>query len=200
MSFQEGDKNIRIYLVENSCIFRTNAGEFGGLSNMSVKYPVVVNGIKIRSVEALYQACKFPNDPDLQQRILSERSPFTAKMITKGKETRNDWMQIRVAIMKWCLEIKLAQNYYAFGELLRCTSNKDIVEYSRTDIFWGANKIDDNQLRGINALGRLLMQLREHYLTKPKNELLTIKSPNILNFNLLGDPILPIDMGHKYNM
>ncbi|GAB1446990.1 NADAR family protein [Flammeovirgaceae bacterium] len=198
MDSTEPKKNIRVYTISECCIFRDNAGEFGGLSNMSSAFPLQINHVRIKTLEALYQACKFPEDIELQKRIIAEPSPFTAKMITKGKATRKDWMDIRVEVMRWCLQIKLAQNYNSFGLLLSMTERKNIVEYSRRDDFWGAKQINDKQLQGINALGRLVMELRQFYLSCPKSELVIVKKPAIRNFSLFGEEINDVDMTAKY--
>ena len=63
--------------------------------------------------------------------------------------------------MRWCLRVKLAQNWSAFTKLLLSTGAKAIVEESRKDDFWGAKAIDKSTLVGMNVLGRLLMELRE---------------------------------------
>jgi len=61
------------------CItFRKTAEKFGGLSNMAGGYLLNVNGVKILTSEALYQACRFPHLPEVQRLIIAERSPMTA--------------------------------------------------------------------------------------------------------------------------
>src|SRR5690606_37437152 len=103
---------------------------FGGLSNMAGGFPLRVNGIRILTSEALYQACRFPKRPDVQRLIIGENSPMTAKMKSKPyrQDTRPDWDQVRVKIMRWCLRVKLAQNWHKFSELLLATGDKPIVE------------------------------------------------------------------------
>lgn len=175
----------------NECItFRKTKESFGGLSNMAGGYPIVVNGIHIRTSEALYQACRFPHLPDVQKVIISQKSPMTAKM--KGKpyrdRSRSDWDKAKLNIMRWCLRVKLLQNWKEFGQLLLQTEDKPIVEDSRKDNFWGAIPTDPEHLLGINALGRLLMELRE--ILKKQPETLTLVRPlEIDNFNLYNQPI-----------
>ena len=182
--------NFRIYRVDECVSFRKTNEEFGGLSNMAGGYPVVVNGINVRTSEALYQAMRFPDYPDIQQEIIEQKSPMTAKMVAKkyrAVKTRADWDQKRIAIMKWSIRVKLLQNIDTFGSLLLKTGDKSIVEESRKDQFWGAIKANDKVLEGTNALGRLLMELREVYKNRGKFD--TINPPRIDNFKLYGKDI-----------
>ncbi len=165
---------------------------------MASGFPLVVNNIQIPSSEALYQACRFPHLPDVQKKIIGERSPMTAKMV--GKPHRNnsrvDWPDTRIKIMRWCLRVKLAQNFVQFGKLLESTFDRSIVEDSTKDDFWGAirSKQDKNILTGTNALGRLLMELRQFYNEKRYSyENFVVEPLNIPDFNLYGYPILYID-------
>ena len=176
-------------------VFLKTKEEFGGLSNMAGGFPLKVNGIPIRTSEALYQACRFPHKPELQRLIIEQRSPMTAKM--KGKphrqESRSDWDEVRLAIMRWCLDVKLAQNWDAFSELLLSTGDRPIVEHSRKDDFWGAKPVDDERLAGANYLGLLLQNLREKVKKEPREWLLRVQSLNIPDFLIYGEEIMEID-------
>lgn len=198
MKYREESDGNRIYPIENSCIFKKNDGEFGGLSNMASVFPLEINRTRVKSSEALYQACKYPDNIDLQKKIIAANSPFTAKMYAKGKETRDDWFDVRVQVMRWCLRIKLAQNYYSFGNLLKMTKENNIVEYSDKDTFWGAKKNNESELKGKNALGRLLMELRQEFYLRQMDEMLIVEPPKISNFRLFGENIKTIDMTLKY--
>lgn len=182
----------RIYHASECIAFRKTSAPYGGLSNMAPGYPLVVNGIHIRTAEALYQACRFPNHKEIQKEIIFEQSPMTAKM--RGKkyisETRDDWDNVRFKIMRWCLEVKLFQNWNKFSLLLRSTAGKNIVESTPIDKIWGA-VLKDDTYEGINGLGRLLMEVREKYVLN--NELVSeIKPPDIPKLLLYGDQIDPI--------
>jgi len=172
---------------------------FGALSNMSGKYfHLQVNDVLIRSSEALYQACRFPNRPDLQKLIIEDKSPKGAKMRAKkyrAEFTRPDFESIKVDLMFWCLKVKLSQHPIDFGRLLERTSHKNIVEISKADNFWGAlkNKENEFELQGKNVLGQLLMLLREYYLdNKGKMTLLKVDPLPIIDFKLLDQPILQV--------
>ncbi|RWO75001.1 MAG: DUF1768 domain-containing protein [Mesorhizobium sp.] len=154
---------VRTYDPSASVVFLKTNERFGGLSNMAPGFPLWVNGVRIRTSEALYQACRFPHMPDVQRIIIDEHSPMTAKMRSKPfrEDSRPDWEVVRVKIMRWCLRVKLAQNWGEFGRLLLATGDRPIVEQSRKDDFWGAKVAEDGSLVGMNVLGRLLMELRE---------------------------------------
>lgn len=182
---------LRTYAPTESVVFLKTNERFGGLSNMAGGFPLRVNGVRIRTSEALYQACRFPHMPGLQRDIIAEASPMTAKM--RGKPYRNqsrpDWDAVRVKIMRWCLRVKLAQNWQEFGRLLLATADRPIVEQSRKDDFWGAKVADDGMLVGINVLGRLLMELREQLKGSEADSLRLIEPLPIPEFLLYGQPI-----------
>jgi ribA/ribD-fused uncharacterized protein len=186
------------YLANESITFKKTKDPFGGLSNMAAGYPLKINRVQILTSEALYQACRFPALPEVQKLILDAKSPMAAKMLGKPhrSQSRNDFGVVNVDIMRWCLRVKLAQNYVTFGKLLASTKNKLIVEESHKDTFWGAvrDKNDPNILRGQNVLGQLLMTLRQAYLDNPNPaDLLYIEPLTLPDFNLLGVPIPVID-------
>ena len=181
----------RTYDPLTSAAFRKTKERFGGLSNMASGFPIVVNGIRIPTSEALYQACRYPNRPDVQRLIIGQRSPMTAKMKAKRfiNDTRRDWDNVRVTIMRWCLRVKLAQHWNNFGRLLLSTGDAPIVEDSRKDAFWGAKRTDEGELVGTNALGRLLMELREELRNSNHDHLRSVDPPPVPDFLLDGRPI-----------
>lgn len=187
-----GRDQTRTYSRKDSVVFRKTDEPFGGLSNMAGGYPIQVNGVRILTSEALYQACRFPHLPDVQKLIISQISPMTAKMRSKPyrKDSRADWDQVRVRIMRWCLRMKLANNWNSFSELLLRTGERPIVEESRKDDFWGTKVVDDGgTLVGMNVLGRLLMELREQVKQQGRDAALDIAPPDISQFLLFGQPI-----------
>lgn len=180
----------RTYRIDEVVSFRKTGEEFGGLSNMAPGFPLRIAGISLRTSEALYQACRFPHMPEVQRLIVTEMSPMTAKMRSKPyrTESREDWDEIRVRVMKWCLRIKLAQNWSKFGEILLRTGDRAIVEDSRKDDYWGAIKDRRGELHGKNVLGRLLMELREKLKHDPGG-LRQVAPLKLDNFTLLGRDI-----------
>jgi len=182
---------IRIYDRREAITFRKTNEPFGGFSNMASGYKLDINGSDILTSEALYQACRFPHMSEVQRLILDQASPMTAKMKSKPyrKHTREDWDSVKVNIMRWCLRLKLAQNWHKFSELLISSKSKDLVEESKRDDFWGAKPKGDFLLKGANVLGRLLMELREELKNNKIEDILLVEPPDIPNFLLFGVPI-----------
>jgi ribA/ribD-fused uncharacterized protein len=169
--------------------------DFGGLSNMAAGFPLRINGVRVPTSEALYQACRYPNHPSAQQEIIGQFSPMTAKMKAKTfkSQTRDDWDDVRFKIMRWCLRVKLNQNFAEFGRLLLATKERAIVEQSRRDTYWGAKLSEDGTcLVGQNVLGRLLMELREKLLTHGEAAFEVVEPLAIPDFLFLGRPIEPV--------
>ncbi len=181
----------RVYNRSNCAVFCKTHEEFGELSNMAAGFPITVNGIEIRTTEALYQACRYPHLPDVQKKIINQKSPMTAKMVGKPyrSNTRSDWDAIRINTMRWCLRVKLLKNWERFGKILLYTKDLSIVEESKKDTFWGAKAINEDTLEGVNALGRLLMELREEYRQYIGRSTYSLVPPKINNFLLMGEPV-----------
>lgn len=186
MQFAPGN---RIYDLSDSIVFHKTREKFGGLSNMAAGYSVNVNNVIIPTVEHLYQACRFPGYPQIQYDILSEPSPMKAKWIGRKfiDSTRSDWKTECFNVMKWCLVIKLSQNWETFGRLLESTGKMNIVELAPKGKIWGA-KQTGNKLEGVNALGRLIMKVREEFVY-PNIRPYCVQSLQIRDFKLLGNDI-----------
>lgn len=184
----------RIYNPNNQelAIFKKTHEQWGEYSNMAAGFPIIVNNTWVRSSEALYQALKFTNNSDIQLKIISEKSPMTAKMVGKPHKDmiRPDFEDIKIRLMKWCVRAKLLSNYEKFKFLLLASENKIIVEESRRDSFWGAKRNEDDLLIGVNVLGRILIELRQELESGKDFEILG--RLEIPNFTFLGNPIEPI--------
>lgn len=185
------DPNIRQYSKNNCIFFRKTQEQWGGYSNMSSGYPLRIGDISILTSEALYQACRFPHMPHIQEQILKQRSPMTAKMIGKPyrNNSRADWDGVRLKIMRWCLRVKLLQNFDKFSQLLLESGDFPIVEWSLKDDYWGAKLYDEEVFIGNNALGRLLMELRQELKNNKYNYDYILEPLKIDNFYLLDKPI-----------
>lgn len=159
----------RRYDTSRSVVFWRTRDAFGGLSNMAGDYPLWLPEGSVPSSEALYQALKFPRDPSIQDDILGQANPWLAKRLSEqhAGRARKDWLSVRVNVMRWVLRVKYASWPRAFGDLLRATGTMAIVERSSRDSFWGAIPSRSGELVGTNALGRLLMELREETLETP---------------------------------
>lgn len=182
------------YRFDACCVFSKVKEQYGGMSNMSNDFKIRVNGILIKNTEALYQACRFPEYAEVQREILQQGSGMSAKMKSKHHrpKTREDWEEIKVEVMRWCIRVKLAQNSKGFKELLLSTEDRPIVENSHKDRFWGAVPINDNVLSGKNVLGKLLMEAREECrlaIGTGVEHFRYAAPPVITNFKLLGKEV-----------
>lgn len=182
------------YTRANCAVFFKVDAEWGGLSNMAGGYRLAVNGADINSSEALYQASRFPHRPDLQAEIFTQTGGFGSKLKAKKyrrEHTRPDWSMVEVDIMRWCLRVKVKQNWATIANLLRASGERAIVEQSSKDDFWGAKVVpnDPNQLIGRNVLGRLLTELRDEIVAKTRTGFTAIEPVPIPDFLLLGKPI-----------
>lgn len=180
----------RTYHKNEVITFSKTTAEFGGLSNMASGYSLFINETNIANTEILYQACRFPLFPKIQEEIISQSNPKEAKEISRKytQYTRQDWDDVKFDIMRWCLQVKLLQNFDKFSNLLLSTDDTPIVEFSMKDNVWGAVPISKDLLKGKNALGRLLMEIREVYVKKSV-DIEYVNSLNIPAFLLFDRPI-----------
>lgn len=95
------------YKIERSAVFRRTNDDFGGLSNFSRSWPLSVYGIQVHTVGHLYQAMRFTEWPEIQQELLATNKPKSAKLVAREYDefTREDWLEIRVEVMCWCLAV-----------------------------------------------------------------------------------------------
>lgn len=187
------------YDIRNVASFKKTTEKWGELSNMCAGFPICVNGISIKTIEALYQSCRYPLLPDVQYKILSQGSPMTAKMVGKPyiSQTRTDWDEVRILMMKWSLRVKLIQNWDKFSSVLLATESNPIVELSNKDDFWGAKPVGENIYVGVNALGRLLMELREDIKLNKVTSSHILTPLHISDFLLYGELISVVDASQQ---
>ncbi|MFS1427075.1 NADAR family protein [Vibrio splendidus] len=188
------ENNHRRYNKSLSAAFLKTRKKWGQLSNMCAGFPISIsNIIDTVGTEAIYQACRYPDHPNVQAQILSEGvTLYESKKIAwlHLECTRSDWDRARVAIMRWCLKVKIAAHWDRLYPILLESKDMPIVEISGRDNFWGAIEQgeDSNSLVGKNILGRLWMEQREIALIQGFSAYETIEPP-IDNFMLLGIPI-----------
>ncbi len=178
--------SIRNYNKKECITFKSTSGKYGALSNMAPGFPITVNDIIIKNVELLYQALRYPRHPEIQKKIISYSSPISAKQYARLhiEKTRFDWDVQRFKIMKFCIQLKLHQNKELFSKALLSTKNLSIVEFTKEDKIWGATD-EGEYYSGTNALGRLLMELRENL----KNDDFRISIPDIPNLTFMNKDI-----------
>lgn len=173
------------YNKEEVCFFKDIKKKFGQFSNMHGGFPLKIEDFTIKSTEALYQSFRYTDCQNIQQKIIDIKSPYKAKRISRYNKrfTRYDWIDVREEIMYIAVLIKTLQYHTVFEELFYDTHNKEIVELSHIDDFWGAKPIN-NQLIGANLLGKIWMYIRDCFMKNnyciPKN----VNEFNLINCNI----------------
>ena len=154
---------MRIYIREQACGFRFTKAAWGAFSNFQpLTVPIVACPWTFTSSESVYQACKFPERPDIQQRIAEAPTAKEAAAIgrTPGLGIDPGWNAQRVDVMRWVLRMKRDANADEIDALLAATGERPIVEVSARDPWWGARPVAD-RYEGKNVLGRLWMEFRQ---------------------------------------
>lgn len=155
---------MRCYDKDKSIVFCKTRDPFGEFSNMCSDFELQINGTTFQSSEVLYQALKFGNRPDIQQLVIDTKNSMMSKKVSREYNdfVDEDWSTKRVLVMKFCIWVKTMQHLDKMKEIFNESHGKSIVEFSSKDLFWGANLVPGTQTyKGTNALGRLLMELRE---------------------------------------
>ncbi|MFA5932608.1 MAG: NADAR family protein [Microgenomates group bacterium] len=142
--------------------------EFYVFSNFS-SFQVEWKGRVWQTSEHAYQASHFfETTPELVEEIFVAKSAHEAFKIAKANTGRapEDWDEKKVAVMEDIVRHKLEQNPYIMHKLLQ-TGDREIVEDSPKDAFWGWGK-DRN---GRNELGKIWMKLREEVMKQQEEGL-----------------------------
>jgi len=131
--------------------------EYEFLSNF---YPtkVTFEGITYCNSEAAYQAQKCLHPEDRMQ--FAAMSSDEAKRLGQKVEMRPDWDEVKRGVMERVVYEKFAQNPTLAQNLLD-TGEKPLKEGNYwKDLYWG---VDLKSGEGQNNLGKILMQLRDHF-------------------------------------
>lgn len=168
--------DIQRYPADQCACIRKTKEEWGILGNF-YQAPIVVEGVTIDCTERLFHLMKFRATADAKEGIKSEytvKAGMNIKMHMKPiyrqhpEWIRNDWGEMVVDAMKFCLQTKYEQ-CEAFRKELERSKGLFIVEdetarnarkHKDADS-WGVKLQDDNYV-GPNLLGRLLMELRDN--------------------------------------
>ncbi len=158
---------IQVYPIAQSVFFHKKTDEHWILSNMA-SCPLEIDGIQFKSSEHLFQTLKFATPESITAVYQSNSPKMTAKHYQKlGGHRREDWEQILVDVMKFCLQQKYEQ-CSEFRKELERTKGFHIVELqdakndkeSTSANGWGVKTKGENYV-GANLMGRLLMELRD---------------------------------------
>ncbi len=156
-------ENERSYKTDNSIAFNSYNENFI-LSNM---YPctIIYNNKLFYGVDHLYHYLRFDGHQAIQEAIMKKSKGLNANFIAKKIAEENNSILGKdkdTKLLYKCMKLK-AEQCRQFKEALLNTGNKDLVEFAWWgDKYFGCtfNK-QTNQFEGINATGRLMMQLRE---------------------------------------
>lgn len=147
--------------VGEPILFYSKKPEFREFSNFYVEPFKLAdaNGVEKLwpSVEHYFQAMKFPADAEYREKIRTAPTPEKAKLLggNKAKKIDPKWDSNREDVMRKGLYAKFSQNEQ-LRRLLLSTGERELLEDSPTDAYWGRG----NDGNGKNRLGVLLMELR----------------------------------------
>lgn len=135
---------------------------YGQFSNFA-PFPIELDRKRWPTTEHYFQAQKFPGTPRAEA-IRQATSPMIAARMGRSRECplRPDWEQVKDEIMHRAVLAKFLQ-YPELQQLLLATGNAEIVEHTRNDSYWG----DGGNGKGLNKLGKILMQVREELRQQP---------------------------------
>ncbi|OGD67703.1 hypothetical protein A2442_03975 [Candidatus Campbellbacteria bacterium RIFOXYC2_FULL_35_25] len=125
---------------------------FSNFSSFAVEW----KGSLWMTLEHAYQSAKF-TDENIINEIKNARSSYDSKKIAQKypDKVKNDWEDLKLSIMEEIIRAKLEQHPYIQEKLLQ-TEEREIIEDSHKDAFWGWGPNKD----GENHLGKLWMKLR----------------------------------------
>ncbi len=151
------------YPAPECAAFKKAKDEWGLLCNFG-NTPVEVNGVTFKNVEQLYQLMKFKDKEKLFEIYAKNGLPikWAAKSGEKEHLRREDWGEMLVDAMKFCLQKKYDQNK-AFRQKLEASKGLFIVEVdARSKPTTWSTTLHDGIYEGPNLMGRLLMELRDN--------------------------------------
>ena len=155
--------SIETYPVADSVTIRKVKELWGILGNFA-STPIIIDNVSFKTSEQLFQLMKFKDAEPVLAVYHANNPKMTAKHWEKTHR-REDWGQMIVDAMKFCLVQKYEQSE-AFRQELERSKGKYIVEDQtsfpkKTPDTWGVKLQGDNFV-GPNLLGRLLMELRDN--------------------------------------
>lgn len=133
-----------------------------------------MDGVSFLTTEQafMWQKAMFFDDHEIAAKILSSDSPKAAKDLGRQVKNYNDakWNEVRSQMMLHACNAKFAQNEEP-RKLLLETGERILVEASPYDKIWGIGMGENEDgveneanWKGLNLLGKVLMQVREKIL------------------------------------
>ena len=148
--------------TEGQVFFYEN--QFYVLSNFAA-FCLDWKGFKFMTSEAAYHWEKFnaPRRGEIQLQILFASSAHAALQIARYNKdkVRPEWDTVKKEVMYRILKEKAMQHEYVRRQLL-LTGNRELIEDSWRDDFWGWGPNKDGQ----NILGKLWMEVRSELRRK----------------------------------
>ena len=117
----------------------------------------------------MYEKAMFFNDLETASKILKESNPRKQKELGRSVKGYDDveWNKIRQEVVEYANFLKFSQNNELKKNII-LTSPRIIVEASPVDCIWGVGLVEDDPLildeknwRGLNLLGKSLMNVRD---------------------------------------
>lgn len=155
-------------------------GRWSFLSNF---YPCQIDyqGITYPSTEHYYVAMKIDNDQmingqffskiDVRELISKISTPGQVKRFGRSLKLRDDWDNVRLSVMEWCLREKFKND--SLKEMLIKTGDEELIEGNYWhDNYFGSCTCNKCGNVGHNHLGKILMKIRKEIKEKSsKNSL-----------------------------
>lgn len=163
---QQGGEQLTPPAGTTDIYFYTSKPNFKELNNFYVAR-FTLDDKEWPTVEHYFQAAKFEGNPEYQEKIRKAPTPAAAKKLGSVDTIpmRQNWDTHRIKVMRKAIEAKFSQNE-SLKALLLSTGNRNLVEASPTDTFWGIGK----SKKGQNMLGKLLMEYRDKASSAESNE------------------------------
>ncbi len=182
----------RTYHKNSAAAFLKTREKWGQFSNMCREFPISINGLDLLGTEMLYQSLRFTSYPEIQELVFKQESLYLSKKccLPYIDKSRPNWMNERVSLMRWCLQLKIAQHWDVIVPILNESKGMPIVEISKHDDFWGAKEQSDGSLYGRNALGRLWMEQREVVFEKGFSGFQEVIPPELDSLFILNEMVL----------
>ena len=164
---EEIDPSVDFYLRKRVHAFMETREDGNLLSTLTKGEPLTVNGLSFHTPEALFQALKFPNHPEMQKAIARQEYGTDARSMAQEIEEigrrmlRADWEEMKIPAMVYTTAVTLSSRQETAEELLKSGTNP-IVQIGKTESYWSAKPDPDVIcLIGRNVMGKILTEMRE---------------------------------------